>query len=300
MRIHLIWFGFFLLTSSALADSVKFAGGNTIDCTILKESDDCVIVLFGSGVTKIRRSELSEVHKDTSTANDSNVEGGNRLPDFRAVVVKLAQQKWAGDFQQIPATVIDKGVMRNVPYKSFRAGKAYEVNVYGDPQAPSGFEIGVRGNLLTDDKAKTNCIDFVTSLLGDSADKESVRALQLEKGLVNRKELTFEITPVEAEDAYGGWWVSVYNEPSLNSMRATETELKAITVSKASIAQIDKTSPSTPLESIDQWTPNDLLYSRPSYSSSKGSSSGTVYVRGYTRKDGTYVAPHTRSAPHRK
>lgn len=26
----------------------------------------------------------------------------------------------------------------------------------------------------------------------------------------------------------------------------------------------------------------------------------TVHVRGYTRKDGTYVAPHTRSAPRRK
>jgi hypothetical protein len=24
---------------------------------------------------------------------------------------------------------------------------------------------------------------------------------------------------------------------------------------------------------------------------------GTVHVRGYTRKDGTYVRPHTRSAP---
>jgi len=28
-----------------------------------------------------------------------------------------------------------------------------------------------------------------------------------------------------------------------------------------------------------------------------GSHGGTVSVRGYTRKDGTYVAPHTRSAP---
>jgi len=30
-----------------------------------------------------------------------------------------------------------------------------------------------------------------------------------------------------------------------------------------------------------------------------GSTSGTVQVRGYTRKDGTYVSPHTRSAPRR-
>jgi hypothetical protein len=31
--------------------------------------------------------------------------------------------------------------------------------------------------------------------------------------------------------------------------------------------------------------------------SSGSSSSGTVHVRGYTRKDGTYVKPHTRRAP---
>lgn len=35
----------------------------------------------------------------------------------------------------------------------------------------------------------------------------------------------------------------------------------------------------------------------PSYS---GSSSGTVNVKGYYRKDGTYVGPHTRSSPRKK
>ena len=35
-------------------------------------------------------------------------------------------------------------------------------------------------------------------------------------------------------------------------------------------------------------------------SSTRSSSGGTVNVKGYTRKDGTYVRPHTRSAPRRK
>ena len=35
-------------------------------------------------------------------------------------------------------------------------------------------------------------------------------------------------------------------------------------------------------------------------SSTKTSSGGTVQVKGYTRKNGTYVAPHTRSAPKRR
>lgn len=37
-----------------------------------------------------------------------------------------------------------------------------------------------------------------------------------------------------------------------------------------------------------------------SYSPGSSSSGGTVSVRGYYRKDGTYVRPHTRSAPRRR
>ncbi|MCX8525884.1 hypothetical protein OF897_18375 [Chryseobacterium formosus] len=33
---------------------------------------------------------------------------------------------------------------------------------------------------------------------------------------------------------------------------------------------------------------------------SKSSSGGSVQVKGYTRKNGTYVSPHTRSAPRRR
>ena len=36
------------------------------------------------------------------------------------------------------------------------------------------------------------------------------------------------------------------------------------------------------------------------HSATKTSTGGTVQVKGYTRKDGTYVRPHTRSAPRRK
>ena len=39
--------------------------------------------------------------------------------------------------------------------------------------------------------------------------------------------------------------------------------------------------------------------SSPSYGS-RSSSGGSVQVKGYARKDGTYVKPHTRSAPRRR
>ena len=44
---------------------------------------------------------------------------------------------------------------------------------------------------------------------------------------------------------------------------------------------------------------NSTYGGRTSSKTSSNSSGGTVQVKGYTRKDGTYVRPHTRSAPRR-
>lgn len=71
-------------------------------------------------------------------------------------------------------------------------------------------------------------------------------------------------------------------------------------------AQRENPIPSAPVV-VPASTPSQPpAYSPPepvqSYTSPPVSSGGgkTVHVRGYTRKDGTYVAPHTRSAPRRK
>jgi len=49
------------------------------------------------------------------------------------------------------------------------------------------------------------------------------------------------------------------------------------------------------------YSSDNSSYGSPHYrSSSTSSASGTVHVRGYTRKDGTYVRPHTRSSPSRR
>jgi hypothetical protein len=135
--------------------------------------------------------------------------------------------------RQIPATVIDTGVMRHVPYQSYRCGEDYELNVYGDPDDPAGIEIGIYRALLGSDAAKRNCVQFVAGLMRDAADATAVRSVDLAKGSVTRDGLTIEVTPSTAEDAYGGWWVSVYEERKLDAVRATPKELDAITVAKA-------------------------------------------------------------------
>lgn len=45
---------------------------------------------------------------------------------------------------------------------------------------------------------------------------------------------------------------------------------------------------------------NTYQYSSSNYTNRPTSTGGTVHVKGYYRKDGTYVKPHTRRAPSRR
>jgi hypothetical protein len=235
------------------------------------------------------------------------------------------QREWGKSLRYIPSTVIDKGVLKDIPYTSMRAGD-FEINIYGDPGDPCGVEIGIHNDLLKSLAAKRNCIDYIQAVLGNQSDRPVVRSMNLEKDVTRRNGLTYEVTPETEADAYGGWWVSVYDEQMLENSRATAAELANITVQKDSIREAEKAeaeakakadanakveSKSTEVakktEQAEEtkkpteeprWTASDLNFSRP-ISGGASSGSGSVYVRGYTRKDGTYVAPHTRSRPRR-
>jgi hypothetical protein len=290
--------------------SLELANGHSLPCTILQTNPTQYTILNGFMVLRMPRSELVGI-KELDSKPATTAVSPHRLAGFRTIVVATTAQPWATDFQQIPATVIDNGVLRNIPYKSFRAGRDYEINIYGDPDTPAGFEIGVHDSLLNDASAKQNCVVFICGLLHEPADRASVHGLFLEKDKKLRDGLTFEVTPPSDPDAYGGWWVSVYNEGTLASVRATDAEMQAITVSRSAVSR--RTSGAGSPESRGDWSSDDLRYARPrrkhqtadnSYSSgipnyAVSSGGGSVYVGGYCRSNGTYVNSYTRSASRR-
>ena len=126
--------------------------------------------------------------------------------------------------------MIDKGVLKNVPYISFRCGDDYECNVYGDPDHPACVEIGVYRNLLNDPVAKTNCVSFMAELLTNSSDKNAVTLLDENYKMIKHPEVTFELTLPKDDDSYGGWWISVYSQSLLDAARASDSEMKNISV----------------------------------------------------------------------
>ena len=155
----------------------------------------------------------------------------SRLPSMERFLAKSKNEAWSKDLREIPPTVVDKGPLRNVPYSSFKSGN-YELNVYGDPDKPCCIEMGIRDELLNNAGAKQNYLDFVKSLLTDRDDRLFLRTLNLKQDLQKREGMSFEITPETAEDAYGGWWVSVYDDADIEKSRATDKEMELITVKR--------------------------------------------------------------------
>ncbi len=198
-------------------------------------------------------------------------------------------QAWAKDFKQIPSTVIDVGVLRNVPYTSYRAGE-YELNVYGDPDRPVCVEIGIHGALLKSADARKNCLALMTALLEDADDRKVLALLKLEVDKETRKGLTFEVTPPTAPDAYGGWWISIYDEKALDGARATPEELKALTTTRDDVKK-QSTPGNVDAISAGQWSAEDLANARKAKDVAEEKQA--VYSPTFTKKDGKYVPDRT-------
>ncbi len=239
------------------ADTLILVNDSTISGTVLQTNGDEILLLSDNAAFNYKKSNLKEIKVEPLQVSQSiNTE---RLPDFKYAILLLSKQSWATNLVPIPATVVDKGVLRNVPYSSLRCAEDYEFNVYGDLQHPAGIEIGIYRKLIENPTAKTNCLNFISDLLSQAEDKEIVQKLNLKTDYKMRDDLTFEITPPTDSDSYGGWWVSIYSEHELNLARASDEEMK-----KISLTKVDAAKQSNDSNSPSAWSANDLKLARDS------------------------------------
>ena len=236
----------------AFADTLLFSNNETARGIILRTNANDLLLLNDYGTVIWPRSTVRKITIERTESPEA--QNADRLPKFKTVLLLLNKQTWAVDLKQIPATVIDQGIMRNVPYVSFRCGEDIEVNVYGDLDRPVGIEAGVYRKLLEDGAAKRRCVDFISTLLEQGEDRKAVRQLNLDGSLTNRDELIFEVTPPTAVDAYGGWWISVYSPTRMDLARASDAELREISTPKMDNNQ-DR--------DLSAWTPAELKLARP-------------------------------------
>jgi hypothetical protein len=211
------------------ADTIRLKNGGTLEGVVVKEGDGAVVVRLKYATVTLDRGDIESMEK--KAPEPAAPATAARLARWDRCIEVVAARPWAGELRQIPATVIDKGILKNVPYMSHRSGNT-EFNLYGDPDDPAGLEIGVMKELLKSDAAKAECLEVLAALLGDAKDVAALRSLHLKPGKVERDGLVFEVTPETAEDAYEGWWITVYSPKLLDEARASDEELKRIAITE--------------------------------------------------------------------
>ncbi len=212
------------------ADVVILEKGGVLTGKVLKQDDDGVLIQMESGTHRYPRSWIKEVKKEPAAApHVSN--NGQRIPDWAQIVTLLANTKWSDGLKQVPATMIETGIWKNVPYISFQCQYAgYELNIFGDLGKPAAVQIGAMSFLKNSDEARSNCVSFICSVLANADDRKMVRALSWQqKDVQKNKGMTFETVMPGEQGSYGGWWVSVYSEDALAASRASDEELLTFT-----------------------------------------------------------------------
>jgi hypothetical protein len=310
-----IFFGFSPLLK---ADVVVLQSGAVITGNVLQQDSSGVLVQTESGTYRYPSAWLKEVRREVAAARHVS-NNGQVIPDWAQIVSLLADSGFAPAIQQVPAAVITYGTFKNVPYISFRCGYGdYEINIFGDLDKPAAIQIGAMNYLHQSSAEKTNCVNFICSILANAADRKIVRALDWnQKDVQSNGGLTFETLLPGEMGSYGGWWVSVYDTNALAGAQASDAEMIALAQPRVAAAAplmtnatnaaagataqqpaatTQPTYDSGPITSSGTyspaygWTAEELANAHPAAATAPVGAGGMVYPRTYTRTGGTYDA----------
>jgi hypothetical protein len=211
------------------ADVIVLQSGAVITGNILQQDANGVLMQMEYGTFRYPLAMIKDVKKEAATApHVSN--NGQVIPDWAQIVTMLANSSWAPEIKQVPATVIDYGKFNKVPYVSFRcASGGYELNIFGDLNNPAAVEIGAMSYLNNSAEAKSNCVNFICSVLANAADRKMVRALNWsQKDVQQNGNLSFETLMPGEWGSYGGWCVMAFDRTALANAAASDAEMLAL------------------------------------------------------------------------
>jgi hypothetical protein len=211
-------------------DSVVLKDGRTLDGLIVKNTKDAVYLQMK---TEERALPKSEIVRIVDRADDDSlytrVPAKGELPSWRVIANDLRTNDAIRSMVEIPATRIDRGVLRNVPYKSFRVNEDLELNVYGNPEKPAALEMGIYGVRRNAMHLRKSIRSYLAGFLTTREEISNLYSLSLKGGETSCHRLTIKITPPDADDAYGAWWILVYNPQQLAAARVSDKAYAAVT-----------------------------------------------------------------------
>lgn len=272
----------FLAAPFLQADVVVLQNGEVITGQVLQQDSNGVLLQMETGTFRYPLNLIKEVQKEAAAARHVS-NNGEAIPDWAQTVSLLAHNDWADNLQQVPAPVISQGMFKNIPYISFRcATGGYELNIYGDLDKPAAVQFGAMTYNSQSAAARSNCVNFVCSLLANADARKMVRALDLNKKVMAENAGMGVGTILPGEwGSYGGWWVLVYSANALASAQASEAELAAITQSRTAAAQ-PMPAPAQSAANTDTTAPQPDAATPPPAASPAPATTTTYYGYGTT------------------
>ncbi|HEY5704941.1 MAG TPA: hypothetical protein VIS96_05140 [Terrimicrobiaceae bacterium] len=206
-------------------DSLVLKDGTVVHGLIIKNTRDSVLIQEKFKEVAYPKNRIVRINDNADTdALYTDLNRMGRLPSWRVIANDLRTHDSIKSLVEIPATIIDVADFKNVPYKSFRVNQDVELNIYGDPENPAGVELGIYGPRSGNMRLRKTLRGYLAGFLTTREEIATLYSLGLEKGKAQVDDLTLEITPKNAPDAYGAWWVSLYNVKELNRVRLSDIE----------------------------------------------------------------------------
>jgi hypothetical protein len=204
-------------------DTIYMNDGTAKHGLIIRNDPGEVVLQQRMGEVTIPKAYISRIYDDANDVYFADMVKPGKLPPWRMIVMDLRSDDSIRSFRQIPATAITNGYLRNIPYLSFRINRRVEMNVYGNPEDPVAIEFGVyerRASEITRFKKITRT--YLAGLLDSRHEIAALYSLDDKGGQKTVGNLTFKVTPPEAPDAYGGWWISIYEQKRLAAFRVPD------------------------------------------------------------------------------
>jgi len=211
-------------------DQVRMNDGTELRGLILQNTSDMVVLETENGEARIPKEYIRRIDDaPNGEAIFSEIVGKNELPSWRSIVHDLRTHDSVRVFEQIPPTAIDHGLLRNIPYLSFRANHKWELNVYGKPERPVAIEFGLYGAAGPDDTTRRTFREFIAGHLHDTEQIAALYSLSPQKQNARAGKLAFRLIRPEDPDGFGGTWFVVYRPDAIEGARLPDKTYSAIT-----------------------------------------------------------------------
>jgi hypothetical protein len=266
-------------TDSMTPDTVIMKDGRRYKGLIVHNTSDTVTIQTPFAEVTVSKSDVTRIQDESDESiYFTAMQRRGSLPPWRVIVNDLRLHDKIKSFEQIPATVIDSGEFRNIPYQSFRINKDVELNIYGDPEDPSAVEVGVYGPRKNYRQLHTMLRQYLAGYLTSRDELQALYSICTDTGgSAKAGSMLLSITPPDDPESFDAWWVGISNPRELDAIRLSDAEYARIVRPVNEV--FDKEGN---LLTMTQWKQEDANLSR---RLSKMGDNAQVFLRGFYRDE---------------